>query len=224
MAQFNSEGSKMKIKLVYPVVMACAMMSLATAPLADAALFEDDFTGGADAQWGNEVGNWSESGGVYSAGAPNNLPATYTSLPFDLTDFILTLDAPGVGDGGVWLHSELTGNGQSGVDGVLLVTLGNDLYWHVTASGDYGSALNRVSNVGAYDSIKVEVIGDTYAAYLDGSTTPATTLTNATYTHGKVALYSNNANQTFDNITLTPEPSSLALLGLGGLLIARRRR
>jgi hypothetical protein len=34
---------------------------------------------------------------------------------------------------------------------------------------------------------------------------------------------SNNGNNRFDNILVTPEPAALALLGLGGLFLRRRR-
>jgi hypothetical protein len=87
--------------------------------------------------------------------------------------------------------------------------------------------------------LRVEVIGNVYSAYLNGSATPFTTLTSSTFTSGRVGLYdfspvsgvSTPRGQTFDNfqvtdLTAVPEPSSLALLGIGAITLAgwRSRR
>ncbi len=66
--------------------------------------FTDNFATGPSASWGNEVGNWTASGGTYAAQAPANNPATYTSLPFTLTDFSFDVDVNKLKDGGVWLQ------------------------------------------------------------------------------------------------------------------------
>lgn len=199
-----------------------AATALLSAQASQALPFSDDFTGGPAPQWGNEAGNWFESGGVYQAQNPDNFPVTYSSLPDDLSDLVFSTDINGVSDGGVWLHSTYTGTGSIGAEGVLLVTLGNQLYWHVVAGGSYGSSLNPV-NAGSYTNLKVEVSGDTYSAFVDGSATAATTLTNSTYTSGRVAVYSNSA-QSFDNVNLVPEPASLALIACGACALVRRRR
>lgn len=189
-----------------------------------ASVFNDDFDTGASGLWGNEVGNWSDAGGVYRATAPHNLPAAYSSLPFDLSDFTVSVDINNVDDGGIWLRSQHTGAGQSGVEGVLLVTLSGQLYWHVTVGGNYGGALNPVG-AGPYTRVTVEVVGDTFAAFLDNQIMPATTLNSSTFPTGRVALYQ-FASQTFDNFSLTgiPTPTALSLFGPGVMLIAARRR
>lgn len=109
------------------------------------------------------------------------------------------------------------------------------LYWHIVTDGStYGSALNLVNGLfsnGSDHQLRVDVSGDTYSAFLDGSLTPATTLTTTSFGSGRVALYddyynSDSGGQTFDNISIVPEPSTWAMLagGLGSLLLFHRRR
>ncbi|MFN3168089.1 MAG: PEP-CTERM sorting domain-containing protein [Phycisphaeraceae bacterium] len=64
---------------------------------------------------------------------------------------------------------------------------------------------------------------------LTGSMTFEQVMSNVTDFYVSFELVDNNSNQSsevggIDNVTITPEPASLALLGLGGLLFARRRR
>lgn len=169
--------------------------------------FTDNFNAGASPLWGNQSGSWTATGGVYSAQLPSNNPTTYTSLPFALTDFAANVDIVNVKDGGLWLRSSIAGGVRNGV---LLVTGGNlgagtGLYWHVVTDGLFSPNLNEVSGLftsGVSDPhIRVEVTGDTYAAFVDASATPATTLTTANFTSGEFGLY-DFSSQTFDNVRL----------------------
>src|SRR5690242_19369289 len=99
-----------------------------------AVLFSDNFDSGASSLWGNNSGSWSASAGVYAATAPNNFPNAFSSLPFNLTNFIVDVDIQGVTDGGIWLRSSLAPGTSVGVKGVLLVLKYADfgtgqLYW-----------------------------------------------------------------------------------------------
>ena len=78
--------------------------------------FSDNFDTGASTLWGNESGDWSASGGDYSAGSPANFPATYTSLPYELSDFTFEVDVNDVVDGGVWLRSTFDGTSNVGAE------------------------------------------------------------------------------------------------------------
>lgn len=193
--------------------------------------FSDNFDSGPSALWGNEVGNWNAAGGVYGASNPSSFPNAYSSLPFDLTDFVVELDINNVADGGIWFRSSAAPATAIGRTGVLLVTGagGGTLYWHdVTNPATYGSSLNATAplfTVGVSDPhLRIEVTGDTYSVFVDGSTTAATTLTTTNFASGQVALYDNSA-QTVDNFVVTPEPSSFAFLGFGAAisLFSRRR-
>src|SRR5689334_5458304 len=98
---------------------------LATLGAADAQagiIFTDNFNAGASPLWGNEVGNWQASGGVYFANSPSNFPNAHSSLPFSLTDFSVDLDINDLQDGGVWLRSTEAAGTNVGRTGVLLVT------------------------------------------------------------------------------------------------------
>ncbi|WP_309383586.1 hypothetical protein [Cerasicoccus frondis] len=210
-----------------------AVLSGLLASNVQAILFFDNFDSGASPLWENNSGGWAASGGVYAAASPDNAPNALSALPYVLTDFEIELDINDVTDGGVWLHSTEAGGTSIGRAGVLLVAGagGGDLYWHVVSDGTtYGSSLNianGVFTVGVSDPhLRITVVGDTYSVYVDGSLTPATSLTDSTFSSGQVALYDNSLSNTFDNVSLVPEPSATAA-GLGalvGLVVLMRRR
>jgi hypothetical protein len=197
-------------------------------------IFSDNFNAGASPLWGNQSGSWTATGGVYFAQLPSNSPTTYTSLPFLLTDFTADVDINNIQDGGLWLRSSIAGGVRNGV---LLVTggsfgVGTGLYWQIVTNGSFGPKLDEIDGLftpGVSDAhLRVLVMGDTYAAFVNGSATPATTLTDATFASGNFGLY-DFSNQTFDNVVLAtpvPEPSALLLVGLGsaGACATYRRR
>ena len=216
----SPSGSAVVVALAFA---ASTVLSMTTACCA--VIFTDSFTGGASASWGNEVGSWSASGGVYDAQLPNNSPITYSSLPFNLQDFSVELDINNVQDGGVWLRSSDYQNG------VLLVTgaNGGNLYWHVISGGVVSPGLGVASGIftpGVSDPhLRITAQGSHYSVFVDGAPTPATTLTDATFTSGKVALYDFSA-QTFDNVSISvPEPGEYAAVaGLALTAFAAWRR
>jgi hypothetical protein len=181
-------------------------------------LFTDSFETNASTLWSNARGNWFAANGVYSAASPQNVPPTFTGLPFVLRNFTVDMDINQVADGGVWLRCDV-----SGTNGVLLVTgghgwgggnrsgnAGRSLYWHVITPQNWSAPpiLNEAFNVftspgGQNIHLRVEVSGNSYAAFLNGATNATTTLveTNLTYRSGGVGLY-DYSEQTFDNFVL----------------------
>lgn len=198
---------------------------------AQADIFVDNFDSGASGLWNNDSGGWSDAGGVYQATAPDNSPNAHSSLSFQLTDFSMELDINNITDGGVWLRSAAAPGTGIGRTGVLLVTgINGGLYWHnVTNGNSYGSAFNAVTGIftsGVSDpSLRIEVTGDDYSAFVDGSSVASTTFNTSAFASGEVALY-DNSSQSFDNVSIAvPEPTG-AVLGFGVLttVFFRRRK
>ncbi len=171
-------------------------------------VFSDNFNTGPSPLWGNERGGWAASGGTYSATQPSNSPPTLSSLPFTLSDLDLEVDIRQVSDGGVYLHID-----AGAQNGVLLVTGGNlhtgrGFYWHTITNGGFSSQLNPSAPVfNQLDNIHIRVTarGPNYSVYLNGSSTPATTLTLSQWRTGGVGLYDFSASpvQDFDSFVLS---------------------
>jgi len=222
------------------------LVATATTPLSAGTItFTDNFTPSASPLWNNLAGNWATSGGTYFAQVPNNNPLTFTGLPFDLTNFTVTVTVNNLGDGGIWLRSDDTDK-----NGVLLVDggggygqgtrgdgAGNSLYWHIVQNGSVSPPLDLVSGVftpGGTYTITVVVSGDRFSAFIDGSSTPVTTLVDSTFSSGHVGLYDDQPNtttgsgfgpaQTFSNFSLqgstVPEPGTALLLCTGLAFLA----
>jgi hypothetical protein len=173
-------------------------------------IFTDNFDIVPSPQWGNQRGSWDASNGGYRSFEPSSV--NYSGLPFVLRDFIVDVDINDVADGGIWLRSD-----AQGLNGVVLVTGGrgwgygdtrggHSLYWHVMHNGSPGELMEGVDGLfepGVSDiHIRVEVRGDVYSAFLNGSSTPTTSLTNSEYSSGHVGLYG-FSSQSFDNFVLS---------------------
>ena len=167
------------------------------------------------AWWNDERGGWTVTDGVYAAAAPSLSPAAYNSFRLPQKDFAIEFDVVGASSGGVWLRSEL---GSPEPRGVLLAfhdvyapAGAADLYWTRWYGWGYqppeGLALGAF-DVGEDIHLRVEVRGDSYAAYLNDSPTPTTQFTTPDFPNGLIGLWDNAAGDTaFDNVLIQTLPN-----------------
>ncbi|NOT01179.1 MAG: DUF1080 domain-containing protein [Phycisphaerales bacterium] len=163
--------------------------------------------------WNNERGNWAVIDGAYSAAAPADYPATYSSFELPLRDFLIELDVTNTAlsnynaNGGIWLRSQFTNPNAPNYPSGVLLGFGSvypyatgDLFWQRYPEGPQNVAYNAYTP-GAAIHLRVEVRGNTFTAYLNDSPTPTTTLTTPNYPSGNIALYDNAAaGVAFDNV------------------------
>lgn len=195
-----------------------------------ATVFSDNFNSGASPLWENNSGNWQAANGAYSTTSGG---WSTSFLPYVLSDFSFDVDINNVWDGGIFVRS-IYNDGY--YNGVSLITGGlggggTGLYWHTWQNGVHSDVLNYSGSVFSPWSnihVRIEVTGDTYSAYLNGSSTAATTLTTSLFPTGQVAVYNNKLGQSFDNVNVNavPVPATMLLFGSGlaGLVGSRIRR
>jgi hypothetical protein len=196
--------------------------------------FSDTFSSGPSPLWNNFAGNWIAANGqyTYSAQIPNNNPLTYTGLPFDLESFALSVTVNLLADCGIWLRST---EWNPDNDAFILLVLGGEGYGVGFRAGNAGNSvyfatsaaavINLATNVfvpGTTHTITVTAKAGTYHVYLDGSTTPVTSLVDASLTHGEVGLYDNQPNTVNGNSGSGP-PNTFSDFRLEGSCSALNR-
>jgi len=220
----------MRNRSIFVVVAALGMIFTAQAGI----IFSDSFSSGegqADSLWNNEYAFVVENG-AYNAVFPNNNPLAVTTIKnLTVTDAVVDVDILGSVDGGIMLHTQgLAGNGN--MNGVLLVVKPESIYWHVVRNGGDWTSYNVSTLYAASGTdlhVTIQITGDTYEAKVyrlsDNQLVGQTTLVNSTYSSGGIGLYDYVAAQRFDNVEVSiPEPATMLLLSLGGLLLCRKHR
>ncbi|MCA9266862.1 MAG: hypothetical protein KDA41_00250, partial [Planctomycetales bacterium] len=189
----------------------------------------------ASAWFNNERGAWAVSGGVYTATAPNYNPATYSSFRLPQTDFLVELDVVNASldnfttNGGIWLRSAMTSFEPRGVLlgwGDTFPWGGGDVYWQRNLGGGWQAAENVAQSVytaGQTMHVRVEVRGDTFAAYVNDSQTPTTTLVTPDFAVGSIALLdAASPGTSFDNVFIQSLPDCDPGSGLTPVTILQR--
>lgn len=211
-----------------------------TSAWAETVNFTDNFSP-PSSMWSNSTGGWTASGGDYYATVPANETQAETDLPFNVQDYTLTVTVNGVGDSDIFVRTNATDTewvtlvlgGEGYGFGFRGGTSGTSIYWQdSSANAEYG-LVTGVFTPGDTYTITVKAVGDTFSAYIDGSSTPVTSYTDATAgSSGEVGLGDNQPNTTTGSdgfgtpasytdfsLTSTPEPSGAGLL-LGTVLLA----
>src|SRR5262245_22780517 len=203
------------MKARFFVLVASVIVSAATTLARADTVFSDDFNSPSSASpaWSNTLGNWTAAG-VYRAQEPDNFPNTHSFVSTfpSLTDFSVTVDVNAARDGGVWLRASSDPTTQVGVTGILLIFLNdgpgsarpNSLFWHEVGE-QYGAQLNVAVDqyVGNF-SLRIDVQGDTYSAFVNGSSTPATTFISDKFTSGYVGLYNHGISpETYSRLIIS---------------------
>ncbi|GAJ04283.1 unnamed protein product, partial [marine sediment metagenome] len=170
----------------------------------------DDFSDGIDDGWGHEFGDWVVLNGEYTAtGEPGPPMSSILGRSFDdlVFDGDLRITKKGAAQLGIRVQ-DLSSTGVSNVgNGILLVIFpgGGSIYWHVIVDG-VGEPQN-VRPLGMRVSVehplhvRLEVVGDTYNAYVNGKL--KNTLVDSTYHSGKLVVGVNlgyPTPTTWDNI------------------------
>lgn len=170
-------------------------------------LFTDSFTGIESELWGNELGDWMAPRGAYYSRLPDISPLAYTSLPFNLTDFVVEFDVYNIKDGGILVRSTDNTDGiLIGVGGDSLGFGGSGLFIANMTDSDIRSAslISSAENMFKADGdshIKVAVSGSQYQVFIDRHTIPILTINETSYTNGKISLVS-ASKQLYDNVDL----------------------
>jgi hypothetical protein len=99
-------------------------------------------------------------------------------------------------------------------------------YSRTDLSNPYGPELNSAFDLPLGNfSLRIDVQGDLYSAYINGSSVPATTFTSDLFSSGFVGLYDHDVFdgglQSFDNFALSVAsvPGPVVGAGLPGLLL-----
>src|SRR5580658_1935334 len=173
-----------------------------TSAWADTVNFTDNFSP-PSSLWNNSTGDWTASEVDYYATVPANQTHAETDLPFNVQDYTLTVTVNSLGDSSIfvrtnstdtqWVDIQLGGNGYgAGYRGGIS---GTSIYWQDSgANAEYG-AVTGVFIPGDTYTITIKAVGDTFSAYIDGSSAAATSYTDATAgSSGEVGLGDDQPN------------------------------
>jgi hypothetical protein len=180
--------------------------------------------------WGNEIGNWIATGGVYRPYTPDipgwqGYGGATSTLPFNLTNFVFEVDNTNWHESGVWLRFSYNGGN---VNGVLWVEdRYGQTYLHVVRDGTWTQPINLIRPNLGQAHIKITVSGNNYDVYANG--TLINSLVNSDFASGQVGLFGNHLTAgAFDNANVVPLPPGLllfdsGLLGLAGVRLRFRK-
>ena len=135
------------------------------------------------------------------------------------------------GDFEIWVNATIKDSLMDKIESGYVIKVqpnGGDNWSDVIARIDPGTGGVTLDNnvtgqflVGSENHLRVERFGDTINVILNG--TPYLNATDSTYQNGSIGFRLFNEG-VVDNIVVTPEPATMVLLGLGALVLRRKRR
>jgi hypothetical protein len=236
----------------FPRIVACGALLLSLASVAPAAVtaVTDTFTDGDftnNPSWTANAGSWSvvsgvlhqtSATGVFGSGTPPvlQLDGVSDSGPYIFQADVRVDSAAGNNAVGLAFNIQDADDFSAfiffpGYTAGALQGAWREVRWingvaNYTPDGD----MDFTSSLGAFYTMRLEVNGSSVTARVKNGTTTdgpfdfVHTYTDATFSGGGVGLISLGQPGRFDNVTLVPEPAGAALLGLGVLVLSRRRR
>jgi hypothetical protein len=156
--------------------------------------------------WHSVAGDWTGGDGKYYATVPNNNPFAITILPFDVAEYTLDVTVNNLGDSGILVRTNGTGSkyvllvlgGYGYGQGTRGGNAGNSIYWADSSNpAQITNPVNGVFTPGKTYDITVKASGNTFSAYINGSSTAVTSVTDAVAgSAGLVGLYDDQPNDT----------------------------
>ena len=231
----------------------CAAV-LAFAPaVALAQPFSDNFDGYANGTnlhgvggwlgWDNDPGSAGFVRNAQSNSAPHSLAIDGTAPAGFVSDLVQEFSTPGTGSYNLSVDTYFPANSTGAQFFIMLnrYNVGGSKNWSTQTRFDHATGMVTETDSGIGQSGSVPIVYDQWAPIdmvidLDNDLVSLAYNGSAVFTNqawsqsgdldiGAVDLWSNFASvMYYDNFVLTPEPSSIALLALGGVFLVRRRR
>ncbi len=176
--------------------------------------------------------------GVFGAGTDTGISTPISLSVGDVVsyDYYLTKEMRDpIGDGDSdWISDSTTGPKDAGDAWVAYTYHDNNPTWLWTSANgwddlsliDAGAALTGIHYDWVFDSATQYTLTATSigSSALLGSWTDSTSMTDITLiTQWKAGIWDSEQDVTIENFTVVPEPATMLLLGLGGVLLRRRR-
>ena len=218
---------------IYVVVLLCIFTLFSSAN--GTALFEDNFDDGNEDGWGEYDGVFSVESGAYrleSTGFANDARAvagdsSWTDYTIDLDFNMVRLDASNYSTSVLFRVTEIASGTDAGKYYQIYMHPDKIGFAEIDYSGGYAQSLIEIPYTiptQTWNHVQLRIEGEQVMAYINEDFVLGLTGFNK-YASGRIGLKTINDGVTlFDNVVVTPEPATVLLIGLGGLLLRRKNK